>query len=199
MSDVLITPVATASFPYIFKPGVDDYGVEKYSVTLVFDPGAEVKPLKEAALRAAKKKWGAEAVEMIRAGELHMPFRTDGRKKGYPDGSVFITPTSLRPPGVVSIMPDEDGLPARITNPAEIYPGVRIRASVQAFSYVKKGKKGVAFGLRNIQKVADGERLDGGVDPRYEFEADPAVAADLAEFDAPGTPDMEQDDLADLL
>lgn len=193
---VIITPVVTASYPHLFKPRKNELGEERYSVALVFDPDADLKPLKAEALRVAKERWGAKATEMIREGRLRMPFRTDAVAKGYPEGSTFVNVSSTRPPGIVSVVPDKDGLPSRITDPAEIYPGVRIRASLQAYAYDRLGNAGVSFGLRNIQKVADGERLDGGVDARHEFEADPAAAADLAKLDTLGT---EQDDLADLL
>jgi hypothetical protein len=57
-----------------------------------------------------------------------------------------------------------------IINEADFYPGCYARATVRPFWYDTAGNKGVAFGLQNIQKLADGEPLGGRVVASKEFE-----------------------------
>ena len=44
----------------------------------------------------------------------------------------------------------------------ECYSGMIARATVDAFAWDKAGNKGISFGLQNVQKLDDGERLGGG-------------------------------------
>ena len=86
-------------------------------------------------------------------------------------------------PGIVSIYAGADGKPTSIEDPAQIYAGCKVRASLRAYAYDVSGNKGVAFSLGNLQKLADGERLDGRVKAADEFEADLSVApADLEDI-----------------
>lgn len=58
-----------------------------------------------------------------------------------------------------------------ITDPLELYSGCYVRASINFFSFNTNGNKGVAAGLGNVQKWADGEPLNGRVRAEDEFEA----------------------------
>jgi len=59
-----------------------------------------------------------------------------------------------------------------ILDPSEVYSGCYARVSMVAFVYNTAGKKGVSFGLRNVQKLEDGEALAGGrSDPEEDFDA----------------------------
>jgi hypothetical protein len=44
-----------------------------------------------------------------------------------------------------------------------------VRAAVVFYPYSVIGNKGIACGLNNIQKLADGERLDGAPSPEEDF------------------------------
>jgi hypothetical protein len=190
-----------ASYPHVFHPQAANEDEEpKFSCCFVFDPGTNLKTLKEAAVVAAVDKWGDKAAGMIKAGKLRMPFRTDVEEKGYEAGSVFFNARSKNPPGVVSIYPDPNtGKPTPITDEDEIYPGCRVKASVAFFPYDVKGNKGVGVALNNLQKVGDGPRLDSKVKAEDEFAADPTAVADLSDMEDP-VPDSEGgDDLSDLL
>lgn len=184
MARKVITPEATFSYPHLFRPqAAQEGGKEKYSLTLVFDEGADLKELKAAAVEAAQEKWGDKAKSMIQKGQLRFPFRDDGEEKGYPEGSIFINARSDRRPGVVSIIPDpQTGKPMVIDDEEQIYPGVIGRASLTAFGYDVSGNKGVSFALNNVQKIRDGERLDGKVKAEDEFEADASAAASLEDL-----------------
>ena len=50
---------------------------------------------------------------------------------------------------------------------------------LRPFTYDTNGSKGVSFGLQNLQKLRDGERIDGRMRPEDEFEAIESGAADL--------------------
>jgi hypothetical protein len=53
-----------------------------------------------------------------------------------------------------------------------MYPGAQVRGSVSAFGYDYQGNKGVSFGLNNLQKLGEGERIDGRVAADAEFDVD---------------------------
>lgn len=199
MSRRVITPEAILSYPHLFEPNAMDDGAEpKYSACFVFPADADLKELKAAALEAAQEKWGSKAAKMIRDGKLRMPFRTDGEEKGYPEGSTFINCRSNRRPGIVSTVPDpkNGGKPSVITDDEEVYAGCIVRASVTAFAYDVNGNRGVSFALGNVQKIRDGERLDGRVSAEDEFKADDTIASLDDLTDEAGE---SGDDLSDLL
>lgn len=52
------------------------------------------------------------------------------------------------------------------------YPGAIVRAHLSAFSYDTDGNKGVSFGLNHVQKLAEGERIDGRQSADEVFDAD---------------------------
>lgn len=168
----VITPVFRVSFPSVFEAKSFDGGAPKFSVSAVWDPAkftAKEKALwdqmmglaDEASLERFKKKMNDLP------GNFKKAIR-DGAEKadlaGYGDGTFFANLSSKMKPGVI----DRDQSP--ITNPDEFYPGCYARATITAYSYDNKGK-GVAFGLQNLQKVADGERLDSRTDAAEDFEA----------------------------
>ncbi len=180
----VITPEAVLSYPHLFEPNTPPGAAEPvYSCALVFTKGTDLSELKKAALAAAQEKFGNKAESLIRDGKLRMPFRTDAEDKGYPEGSVFMNVKNKSKPGIVSIYPGPDGKPQPINDEGQIYAGCKVRASLRAYAYDVSGNKGVAFSLGNMQKMADGERLDGRKRAEDEFEADlsakPAALDDL--------------------
>lgn len=56
-----------------------------------------------------------------------------------------------------------NGAKKPITDPGELYSGCYANASVNFSSYENTGKYGISCWLNGVQKVADGERLDGGI------------------------------------
>jgi hypothetical protein len=72
----------------------------------------------------------------------------------------------------VSKYAGSDGKPAKITNPDEIYAGVKARASVRFYAYDTNGNRGVAVALGNVQKTGEGQRLDGRMKAEDEFTAE---------------------------
>lgn len=182
MSTKVITPKAMLSYPYLFKPQPGKEGKDaKYSAALVFPKGTDLKELKAAVLEAAESKWGAKAADGLRSGKLRSPLRTDVEEKGYPEGSTFFNARSKAAPGVVSVFPGPNGKPLPIEDEDQVYAGCWVRASVTAFPYDVDGNRGVGFALNNVQKLADGERIDGRKKAEDEFEAD--LSAKPAEID----------------
>jgi hypothetical protein len=170
----------TLSFPNLLKPVVpDNGGTPKYSASLVADANETKQTIQEAIVEVAIAEWGDKAVTMLKAGEIVNPIRTDAEKKGYPAGSWFLNVRSERKPGVVQPYDlDGDGKPDPMTDEQiekKMYPGARVKGTIVAFTYVYMGKKGVSFGLNNLQWVGDGPRLDGGKPATEDFDVDPAA------------------------
>jgi hypothetical protein len=181
----VITPEARLSYPHIFTP--DEKG--KFSAALIFAPGTDLTAMKKAAIEVAVEKFGKDkALKMIQAGQIrieggpHHTFRTD-KEEEYGEGAVFVNARGTRQPGVVSIYPDPvSGKPMPITNPEEIYPGAVVKASLTPYWYDVDGNKGIAWGLNNLQKIRDGDRLDGRIAAEDEFAADESAVADLSDL-----------------
>lgn len=177
MSGRLTTPVGILSFPALYEPkAAQDGGTPKYGACLVFEPGTDLSALEAAAHAAAHAKWG----EKYKTMKLRWPIRKDDDHK-YGDGEHhFINARSVSPPGIV----DGQLKPIGVARANEMYPGAKVRATINAFCYDQPMNKGVTFGLNNLQKVADGQRIDGRRAAEADFEALPvadleAAAADL--------------------
>lgn len=182
----VITPVGTLSYPHLDKPqkAQKPGDKEKFSATLVFVPGADLKTLQVAALAAAEERWPGKAAEMFAKSILRSPFRKDAEAKGYEAGSVFINCRSEQQPGCVYAHAAPGSTKPEVVPQEKIkevfYPGAKVRFSVRAFVYDSNGNKGVSFALNNVQKVGEGERLDNRVAAEDEFTADMnAAPADL--------------------
>lgn len=181
----LITPKGILSFPHLETAQAGPSGgAAKYSATIIFLAGTDLTPMLKAVQAAGDAKWPGKFAEMVRLKTVRLPFRTDWEAKGYPKDSTFINIRSAQKPGIVSATAGPDGKPEAI--PADkirtqMYAGAFVRASVSAFGYDQQGNKGVSFGLNNLQKLGEGDRLDGRVAAENEFDADlTAQPADLA-------------------
>lgn len=178
MVSKVVTPVFRVSFPAVFEAKSFDNGPPKFSVSAIWDP-SRFTP-------AEKKLWDAmiglaDSVSMERfkkkmndlPGNFKKAIR-DGAEKadlaGYGEGLLFANLSSKMKPGLI----DRDRTP--ILSAEDFYPGCYARATITAYSYDNKGK-GVAFGLQNLQKIAEGERLDSRTDAAEDF-GDDDVADD---------------------
>lgn len=169
------TPKFRVSFPWVFKaqpPMQPGNGEPKYGVSMLFDADAQKSPqfaaMKKLAVQAAREKFGDKLKPDGKGWfvGLRNPFR-DGAEKpdleGYGEGVVFASATSKMQPGLV------DASLNRIISQEEFYAGCYARATVVAYGYDKGGNKGVAFGLNNLQKLADGESFSGRVQAEDDF------------------------------
>lgn len=180
----VITPEAILSYPQLFEARSVDGSKAKFSCALVFLEGTDLKALKDAVTAVGVAKYGADKfADMVKRNALKLPFRK-GEEKSYPDGSIFINVRSDQQPGVVDRVADpKTGKPRVITDEREIYAGCRVRASINAYCYDTSGNKGITFGLNNVQKLGDGERLDGKTRAEDDFTAEAPSVENAAGLD----------------
>ena len=138
-------------------------GVPKYYASLIIqkDDTATVEKI-NAAMKAAyeegagKLRGGASSVPAYEA--VKKPLR-DGDLERPGDAayanSYFINANSTSKPGVV------DAACNPILDREELYSGMYGRASITFYAYNSNGNRGIACGLNNVQKLADGEPLGG--------------------------------------
>jgi len=170
MSTRFVTPPGRVSYPNLFK-AVDqfDTGTPKFQLTLAWPKGTDMSQFETALLEAAVAKFGATAApgivtksNALHDGDIDAP--DDPNMAGY----IFVRLNSIRKPEVVNARRDPILGPE---SPDEVYAGCMARASINAYAYDKgKGNKGVTFGLNNVQKVADGDRIDGGKSAAEDFD-----------------------------
>lgn len=171
MPQKMITPKAILSYPALFEPKFAPDATEaKYSAVLVFPAGTDLTEMKKAVDAAGMEKFGDKWPGMVKSGKAKLPFRTDD-DKGYPEGSVFFSASSKTPVGLVHNFAGLDGKPVKLTDQTQLYAGCFVRASVAFFGFEAKGNRGVAVGLNNLQKLADGPRMDGRRRAEDEFDA----------------------------
>lgn len=172
-----VTPVFRASFPAFFEAESYDGGPPKFGCSAVWTP-ADFTEKEKGLWRTILGALDAEAKSRFKKAFKDLPQNVkrglrDGAEKadmeGYGEGTVFASLTTKMRPGVVNAKREPVG--PEHNNADEIYPGCYCRATVTVYSYDNKGK-GVALGLMNIQKVADGERLDSRTDAAEDFEDD---------------------------
>lgn len=167
------TPEGILSYPYLFSPQPampGQEGREKYSCAVVFSDDADLTQLEDAVLAAAREKWGDKAEELLRSGRLRNPLREDGAFKNYPHDRFANLRTGHQPTVVSRYADPNTGKAIVITDPNQMYPGAMVRVSGTAFAYDVNGNRGVALGLNAVQKVGEGERLDGKPDAAEVFE-----------------------------
>jgi len=88
-------------------------------------------------------------------------------------GSYFLNASSTRKPGIVDINLDP------IMDKSEFYSGCYGRASLNFYAFNVQSK-GIAAGLNNLQKLADGEPLAGGSSAAEDFGGDNTFDDELA-------------------
>jgi len=163
-----LTPVGRVSFPSLFEPRVNEQGKRSWSVVLVFDPAAqqtaEYAEMVKTIEQTAAERFGQKIPSGIKRKSLEpksgYPITSTAAKEQYfswaEDGSVMVTLSSRYPPLVV----DRDK--SEILDASQVYAGCYARASYSCYAYSASGNEGVSFGLRALQKTADGDSLTGG-------------------------------------
>ena len=138
-------------------------GTPKYSASLIIPKSDKVTINKvHAAIQAAyeegasKLKGNGKSVPPL--STLKTPLR-DGDIERPDDptykNSFFINANSVTKPGVV------DANLNPIIDPSELYSSIIGRASINFYAFNSNGNKGIACGLNNLQKLADGTPLGG--------------------------------------
>ena len=138
-------------------------GKPKYSVSLII-PKSDTETVEKirAAIQAAYEEGQARlkgnAKQVPALEELRLPLRDGDRERPRDQAyrnSWFVNANSIEKPGVV----DADRNP--ILETSELYSGIIGRASITFYAYNVNGNRGIAAGLNNIQKLADGKLLGG--------------------------------------
>lgn len=154
------------SYLHVLEPKAAPGSTEaKYSVCLLIKKTDTVSLGKlERATAAAKEegksKWGGKI-----PAKLKLPLRDGDNEKDDPvyAGHYFINASCNNRPQVVDRAKNE------ITDKEQIYSGMYGLASITLFPFDTAGNKGVAVGLNNLLKTADGERLSGGSTAEEDF------------------------------
>jgi len=154
----VVTGKVRFSYANIWEPKSINGGDEKYSVSLIIPKSdaktiTEIKAAIEQAKQDGKGKFGGKV-----PASLKLPLR-DGNvdradDEAYKD-SYFINANSKDRPGIV----DKNVKP--ILDQNELYSGCYGRASITFYAFNQNGNKGIACGLQNLQKLAEGEPLSG--------------------------------------
>lgn len=159
----VVTGKARLCYANVWIPKKNDSGKEVYSVTIVI-PKSDTETIR--AIENAEKEVYSKFEEVLKGNnrtvpkmeDIKLPLRDgDEEREGDPifAGSYFLNATSIYAPGIF------DADRNVITDREAVYSGCYGRVSVTFYAYNKKGGRGIACGLRGIQKVEDGEALGG--------------------------------------
>lgn len=169
---VVTGPGIRFSYAHVFEAvSMQEGGKAKFGVSILI-PKTDAKTLKdvqtaidEAFEAGVKDRWAGKRPapgtwkNPLRDGDIDRP--DDDAYKGM----MFINANSDKRPGVVDVNVKP------IISEDEFYSGCYGRASFNLYPYNSNGSKGVAAGLGNLQKVADGEKLSGGSTAEEDFGA----------------------------
>lgn len=172
----VLTGKCRLSYAHIWDPvSIDGVADPKYSACIII-PKSDTATLAkiQTAINAAiedgvKSKWKGK-----KPASLKLPLR-DGDTERPDDeacaGAYFLNANAKTAPGVVDLARHA------IINTDEVYSGCYCRFSIGFYAFSTSGNNGVAVGLDNVQKVADGARLGGR--SRAEDDFDDDYAGDL--------------------
>lgn len=167
----LVTGKVRLSYVNAFEPRVTPNGDEKYSVTLLI-PKTDNDTYKRISdeINKTLQENLATTFKGVMPTNPKLPIHDgDGlRQSGEPygpecKGHWVITANSNNAPEVV------DAACNPIISKSELYSGCYGRASLRFYAYNQNGNKGIGCGLGNIQKLEDGQPLDGRTTAAEDF------------------------------
>lgn len=175
-SEKIVTPRFRAAFVSVFRAKAQANGGEpKYSIAMLF-PKAKgkgkdpVKTMLENLLKAAvdATSWDDKTKQRVLSENIPKRIK-DGDLESYAgyEGNWAINASNARQPGVI------DADKTELHTADEFYSGCYARATITAYTW-EKGEgyaAGVGFSLGNLQKLADGDRLDGSTTAEDDFDA----------------------------
>lgn len=178
----LITPIFRASYARVWEAAAQLSGRKARSIVCIFEPDADLGPMKALAERLLKEKWPAQKRSAFRwpfrqgtedefdlvkhpeyAGKIIVSLRSyaDDIKAYDPQrGEILVSPVKI-------VGPDKKP----ILDQSQFYSGCYAVASVSAYVYDTQGNRGVSFGLNHLMKIKDGDPLGRSSDPEKDFEA----------------------------
>ena len=166
----VITGKVRLSYAHVWEPTSINGGAARYSVSLII-PKSDVKTIKDinaavdAAIEAGIGKFGGKKPNK---GAIKLPLRDDDIERpddeNYKD-AYFVNANSPTAPQIVGRDAQE------IKDHDEVYSGCYAYVSITFYAFNVNGNKGIACGLGNIQKVADGELLGGRSSAASDFKS----------------------------
>jgi len=163
----VVTGKVRLSYAHLLEPSAIEEGQDKkYSVSLIISKDdkatlAAIEKAVNAAKEYGKGKWGGKI-----PAKLKLPLR-DGDEERPDDeayaNSFFLNCSSKQRPQIV------DKALQPIIDAEQVYSGMHARVSLNFYPFDTNGNRGVAVGLGNVQKVADGEKLGGGSSAEEDF------------------------------
>ncbi len=174
----VVTGKVRLSYCNLFKPRAVEAGQEeKYSCTILVPKSDKATIQKIKAAVEAAKQAGATTFGGKVPANVKTPIHDgDGEKPNggeYGDeckGHYVINASSKQKPGIVDVKCNE------ILDSTEVYSGCYGRVSINFYAFNRSGNKGIACGLNNVQKLADGDYLGGRSRAEDDF-------ADSSEYD----------------
>lgn len=171
---VITGPQTRWSYCNAWDPKAINGGTPKYSVSLIIPKSdvktvAKLKSAIEAAYQEGQSKLKGNGKTVPPLSALKIPLRDgDAERPDDPTyaNAYFINANSATAPGIV----DADRNP--ILERSEVYSGVYGRASINLYVFNSNGNRGIACGLNNLQKIADGEPLGGKSRAEDDFATD---------------------------
>lgn len=164
----VVTGKARLSYAHVWEPASVNGSNPKYSVSVIIpkndtDTVKRINSAIEAAITEGVGKFGGKKPNKA---ALKLPLRdgdTDRPDDEAYKNAYFVNCNSTTAPQIV------DRRVQPILDREEVYSGCYARVSINFFAYNSSGNKGVAAGLGNIQKIADGEPLGGKTNAKEEF------------------------------
>lgn len=169
-STKVVTGKVRLSYANVWEPASVNGGTPKYSVSLII-PKTDTRTIDliNAAIDNAIKQGAAKfGGKVPNRAALKLPLRdgdTERDDEAY-KGSYFVNANSTTAPQIVdtSVQP--------ILDRSEVYSGCYARVSINFYAFNSNGNRGIACGLGNIQKLADGEALGGKTTAAEDFASD---------------------------
>lgn len=137
--------------------------VLSWGCVLLIPKAADITALKTVAGRAAAEKFGANWRSMNLRNPIRPQDDNAGKYDGYEAGAFFLDVSSRFVVPIVGAKRGADGQFPRL-DPANgdlVYSGMWALASLNVYTYDVPGNRGVKFGLRALQKLADDDEFKG--------------------------------------
>lgn len=185
----LVTGKVRFSYASVFEPRAVNGGEEKYSITLLI-PKTDTNTYQRimAEINKTLQENVADTFKGVMPANPSMPiYDGDGlRPGGEPFGTEckghwVMSAKSNNPPEIV----DQNCNP--IISKNEFYSGCYGRASIRFYAYNQNGNKGIGCGLGNLQKLEDGQPLDGRTTAAEDFATpyQPTQTANTLQYQGP--------------
>lgn len=159
------TPPFIASYADgVFEARETLSGDMKFQLSMIFPENTDWSLMDEIIEEVAAKKFGSDKKKWPK--NFKSPKRSGNDDKDgagpYKD-TFFMNGSSKRKPGLI------DKEKNQLYDSDDFYSGCLARATISIFAFDKGGGKGVGIGLQNVQKLDDGEPIDGRVPAEDDF------------------------------